>query len=169
MTKYYVVYWLPYQIKIEPKNMDLLLPNMGLLFWTIFSSLIILLPIIALFSLLKSIFKDSKTKLIWVLVILFVPVAGPILYFLIDRRQRVKIALLRWLMRRVSGDTNPGEKSVFLISSVNAAQTSSAPNSPDRNGCRCLWAAAMHSGIQMMVNVQMPMLQKPIPQKKGSE
>ena len=75
--------------------MELLLPDMGLLFWTIFSSLIILLPIIALFSLLKSIFKDSKTKLIWVLVILFVPLAGPILYFLIGRKQRIKIALLR--------------------------------------------------------------------------
>ena len=73
--------------------MELLLPDMGLLFWTIFLLLIILLPIIALFSLLKSIFKDSTTKLIWVLVILLVPVAGPILYFLIGRRQRIKIAL----------------------------------------------------------------------------
>ena len=73
--------------------MELLIPNMGLLFWTIFSLLIILLPIIALFSILKSIFKDSTTKLIWVLVILLVPVAGPILYFFIGRRQRVKIVL----------------------------------------------------------------------------
>ena len=73
--------------------MELLIPNMGLLFWTIFSLLIILLPIIALFSLLKLIFKDSTTKLIWVLVILLVPVAGPILYFFIGRRQRVKIVL----------------------------------------------------------------------------
>ena len=73
--------------------MELLIPNMGLLFWTIFSLLIILLPILALFSLLKSIFKDSTTKLIWVLVILLVPVAGPILYFLIGRRQRIKIVL----------------------------------------------------------------------------
>ena len=73
--------------------MELLLPDMGLLFWTIFLSLIILLPVIALFSLLKSIFKDSTTKLIWALVILFVPVAGPILYFFIGRRQRVKIVL----------------------------------------------------------------------------
>jgi hypothetical protein len=72
--------------------MELLLPEMGLLFWTIFSLLIIFLPIAALFSLLKSNFKDSTTKLIWVLVILLVPVAGPILYFVIGRRQRVKIA-----------------------------------------------------------------------------
>ena len=89
--------------------MELLIPNMGLLFWTIFSLLIILLPIIALFSLLKSIFKDSTTKLIWVLVILLVPVAGPILYFFIGRRQRVKIALWRWFKRRICGDTNPGK------------------------------------------------------------
>ena len=73
--------------------MELLSPDMGLLFWTIFLSLIILLPVIALFSLLKSIFKDSTTKLIWVLVILLVPVGGPMLYFFIGRRQRVKIAL----------------------------------------------------------------------------
>ena len=73
--------------------MELLLPDMGLVFWTIFLLLVILLTIIALFSLLKSIFKDSTTKLIWVLVILLVPVAGPMLYFFIGRRQRVKIAL----------------------------------------------------------------------------
>ena len=73
--------------------MELLLPDIGLVFWTIFLLLVVLLPIIALFSLLKSIFKDSTTKLIWVLVILLVPVAGPILYFFIGRRQRVKIAL----------------------------------------------------------------------------
>ena len=73
--------------------MELLLPDMGLVFWTIFLLLVILFPIIALFSLLKSIFKDSTTKLIWVLVIILVPVAGPILYFFIGRRQRVKIAL----------------------------------------------------------------------------
>jgi hypothetical protein len=71
--------------------MELLLPEMGL-FLTIFSLLIILLPIVALFSLLKSTFKDSTTKLIWVLVVLLVPVAGPILYFIIGRRQRVNIA-----------------------------------------------------------------------------
>ena len=73
--------------------MEQLLPNMGIIFWTIFLSLFILLPVIALFSLLKSIFKDSTLKLIWVLVILLVPFAGPILYFFIGRKQRIKIAL----------------------------------------------------------------------------
>lgn len=71
--------------------MELLLPEMGLLFWTI-SMLIILLPLIALFSLLKLTFKDNTTKLMWVLVFLLVPVAGSILYFAIGRGQRVKIA-----------------------------------------------------------------------------
>ena len=72
--------------------MELLLPEMGLLFWTIFSTLILVLPLIALFNILKSTFKDSTTKLIWVLIIIFVPVAGPILYFLIGKKQRIKIA-----------------------------------------------------------------------------
>lgn len=72
--------------------MELLTPEMGLLFWTVFSILTIVLPIAALFNLLKSTFKDSTSKLMWVLVILLVPVVGPIFYFIIGRRQRVKIA-----------------------------------------------------------------------------
>ncbi|MBD0332651.1 MAG: PLDc N-terminal domain-containing protein [Chitinophagaceae bacterium] len=70
--------------------MELLLPDMRLLFWTV-SILIIVLPIVALFSLLKSTFKDSTTKLIWALVILLMPVIGSIFYFIIGRRQRVKV------------------------------------------------------------------------------
>ncbi len=72
--------------------MELLQPEIGLIFWTAFSILIILLPVVALFSLLNSTFKDSITKLIWVLVILLVPVFGPIFYFIIGRRERVKPA-----------------------------------------------------------------------------
>ena len=72
--------------------MELSLPGIGLLLWTVFSILILVLPLVALFSLLKATFKDSTTKLIWVLVILLVPIAGPIFYFTIGRRQRIKVA-----------------------------------------------------------------------------
>ena len=72
--------------------MELLLPEMGLIFWTVFIILIILLPVIAVFSLLRSTFKDSITKLIWLLVILLVPFFGPIFYFLIGRKDKVKTA-----------------------------------------------------------------------------
>lgn len=70
--------------------MELYSPNMGLLFWTVFSLLIFLLPIAALYSILKSNFKNSTTKLLWVLTVLLVPVAGPILYFVIYQQQKVK-------------------------------------------------------------------------------
>ncbi|MBO0930872.1 PLDc_N domain-containing protein [Fibrella sp. HMF5036] len=44
---------------------------------------------IALINALRSDFRGSSDKLIWVLVILFVPYFGPILYFTIGRQQRV--------------------------------------------------------------------------------
>jgi uncharacterized integral membrane protein len=74
--------------------MELLQPEMGLIVWMVFAILLLVLPIIALFSLLKSTFNDSTTKLIWLLVILLVPVAGSLLYMLIGRRQRLKRSVL---------------------------------------------------------------------------
>ena len=43
--------------------------------------------IIALVDILKSEFKDSSNKLIWILVTLLLPFLGPILYFLVGRKQ----------------------------------------------------------------------------------
>jgi hypothetical protein len=54
--------------------------------------LFFLLPVIALFNILRSSFRDNSIKLIWVLVILLVPVIGPLFYFLIGRKQKIKIA-----------------------------------------------------------------------------
>lgn len=54
--------------------------------------LFVLLPIIlwvwALVDCLKSEFQGSN-KLIWIIVIIFLPVLGPILYFLVGRSQRL--------------------------------------------------------------------------------
>jgi len=72
--------------------MELLIPNIEFLLWTIFIALIIVLPLVALFNVLKSSFKDSTTKLMWVLIILLLPFAGPIFYFVIGRKQRIKVA-----------------------------------------------------------------------------
>ncbi len=44
----------------------------------------------ALIDLLRSNFSDSITKLIWLIVIVFIPVLGAILYLLIGRKQKVK-------------------------------------------------------------------------------
>lgn len=72
--------------------MDLLLPEMSLLIWTVVLPLFFLLPVIALFNILRYSFRDNSIKLIWVLVILLVPVIGPLFYFLIGRKQKIKVA-----------------------------------------------------------------------------
>jgi len=48
----------------------------------------VLLPLIALISLLTSNFENSNDKIVWVLVILFFPIIGSILYFALARKQK---------------------------------------------------------------------------------
>jgi DMSO reductase anchor subunit len=68
--------------------MELLLPEFGLIFWVL---IIYLMPaVIALISILRDDFKDSTTKLIWVLVVIFLGLIGAILYFSIGRKQSIK-------------------------------------------------------------------------------
>jgi len=53
---------------------------------------IILLPsvlwIFAIIDILKSNFKDSTNKIIWVLIVLLLPVLGSILYFIFGGQQK---------------------------------------------------------------------------------
>jgi uncharacterized membrane protein YozB (DUF420 family) len=63
-------------------------PAFGLLFWMIFSISVIILSLIALIDLLRSHFANHD-KLVWTIVVLFVPVIGPILYITIGRKQKV--------------------------------------------------------------------------------
>ena len=49
---------------------------------------VLLLPLMALIDILRNDFKGSNDKVIWVLVVLFVPFLGSLLYFLIGRNQR---------------------------------------------------------------------------------
>jgi hypothetical protein len=57
-------------------------------------SIFILLPsifwIIALIDILKSDFRDTNGKIIWALVVIFLPVIGSILYFLIGKSQKIQ-------------------------------------------------------------------------------
>ncbi|WP_229663419.1 PLDc N-terminal domain-containing protein [Cloacibacterium rupense] len=54
----------------------------------------ILLPsilwIIALIDILKSNFKEANGKIIWVLLVIFLPILGSILYFAIGKNQKIK-------------------------------------------------------------------------------
>ncbi|MEZ7509479.1 PLDc N-terminal domain-containing protein [Cloacibacterium sp. Arc13] len=58
----------------------------------VFVLFIILLPsvlwIFAIIDILKSNFKDSTNKIIWVLIVLLLPVLGSILYFIFAGQQK---------------------------------------------------------------------------------
>ncbi|WP_162428515.1 PLD nuclease N-terminal domain-containing protein [Pontibacter pudoricolor] len=60
----------------------------------IFLLLFIAAPLVlwlwALIDLLRGNFSDSTTKLIWAVVIIFIPILGSLLYLLIGRNQKVK-------------------------------------------------------------------------------
>ena len=49
----------------------------------------VMLPVIALIDILVHEFK-GKNKLIWILVVIFVGLIGPILYFTIGRKQQIE-------------------------------------------------------------------------------
>ena len=48
-----------------------------------------ILLLVCVIDILKSDFKDSTTKLIWILIVLFLPVLGSLIYLLMGRSQKV--------------------------------------------------------------------------------
>jgi hypothetical protein len=60
-----------------------------IIFILIFLATPIGLVIWAIIDLLSSQFTDSTNKLIWALVIIFVPVIGSILYLIMGRKQKI--------------------------------------------------------------------------------
>jgi len=50
--------------------------------------LVIVFTLLALIDILKSDFKESVNKIVWVLVVIFLPLLGAILYFIIGRAQK---------------------------------------------------------------------------------
>jgi len=52
-------------------------------------AIMLLLPAIALFDILQNQFKHQTIKLIWVLVVIFLPLFGSIIYYAIGRTQKL--------------------------------------------------------------------------------
>ncbi len=50
---------------------------------------VFVIPIIALVDIIKSEFKGSNDKLIWVLIVLFTWIIGAVLYYFIGREQKL--------------------------------------------------------------------------------
>ncbi|MFT3920766.1 PLDc N-terminal domain-containing protein [Cloacibacterium sp.] len=69
--------------------MFLSLSAIYLIIVSVFLFLPTLLWIIALVDILKSNFKDSNNKILWVLVVILLPVIGSILYFIIGKNQKI--------------------------------------------------------------------------------
>ncbi len=65
-------------------------PEHGLLIWTALAAVMFFIFLAAFINVLKSDFTDSTTKLMWVLVILFVPFIGFIIYFAIGGKHKVQ-------------------------------------------------------------------------------
>ena len=53
----------------------------------------LLLTVFALVDIVRSKFEGNHTKLIWVIVVIFVHLLGPILYFTIGRKQKINVHL----------------------------------------------------------------------------
>ncbi len=64
------------------------LAGAGILVILLFIFFIILLPILALISVLMNDFRGND-KIMWVLIIIFLPFLGSLLYFLMGRDKRI--------------------------------------------------------------------------------
>lgn len=65
--------------------MDLITPGYGLLIWQLSGLVLLGFWIYALFDCLKKDFRVPNQKLIWVILIVFVPVIGTFLYLSMSR------------------------------------------------------------------------------------
>jgi hypothetical protein len=70
--------------------MELFSISLGLLLWTLLSIPIVLLWVAALVSVLRNDFEGND-KIVWIVLIVFLPFIGSILYFAIGRSKRIKI------------------------------------------------------------------------------
>jgi nitrate reductase NapE component len=70
--------------------MDLFALSTMLLLWSLLALASFIFLVIALVDVLRSDFRGQYDKIIWVLVILFLPpfLLGPLLYFLVGRAQK---------------------------------------------------------------------------------
>jgi hypothetical protein len=71
--------------------MELIVPGVSLIIITVLALASIVLWIIALVDIVRNDFPGSNEKLIWILIVLFAPFIGSILYFAIGRKNRLKV------------------------------------------------------------------------------
>jgi|YelNatPaOPRAMG01_1025707.scaffolds.fasta_scaffold02930_16 hypothetical protein len=62
----------------------------GVVFFGLMWLVVAVLWLVALVDILKSEFKDGLTKVIWLILVIFLPFLGSILYFFIGRDQKIR-------------------------------------------------------------------------------
>lgn len=68
--------------------MDLIVPENGIILWQLDSILYLGFWVYALIDMIRSDFKESHMKLIWAILIVFVPIVGTFLYMRMNRRTK---------------------------------------------------------------------------------
>jgi hypothetical protein len=71
--------------------MELFAPGFGLVFWSLLIFVQLVALALAATDILKNEFRTANDRLIWILIILFVPFLGVALYYVIGRKSRIKI------------------------------------------------------------------------------
>ncbi len=69
--------------------MDLLLPNTALIFWTVITLLFFLFSVIAIIHIVSNKNTEAPYKLMWVIIVLFIPFVGSLLYFIFRKKKPV--------------------------------------------------------------------------------
>ena len=69
--------------------MELFKPEYGLILWSIFTICLLFFWILTIVRIAKSDFIDYKMKLVWGVVVFFLPLIGMLLYYSIGRNQRI--------------------------------------------------------------------------------
>lgn len=70
--------------------MDLIIPGHGILLWQLSGLFLIGLWVYTLFDCLRNEFEGPNKKLIWIILIIFVPFLGPLMYLGLSKKGKVK-------------------------------------------------------------------------------
>ncbi len=74
--------------------MDLITPGYGLVFWQLSGLIYLGIWAYAIFDCVKSDFRDQNQKLIWVILIVFAPILGTLLYLMMSHSTKIKKSFL---------------------------------------------------------------------------
>lgn len=64
-----------------------MLPESGLLVWSILCLFVLLLSLFAVVKILSNTELETNQRIMWLLIVFFIPLFGPIIYFFVRSRE----------------------------------------------------------------------------------